>query len=240
MCRNSKNGAKNIVVLCFVFVLLASPCFARASWGGLFSTKETTVSSAEVLKESVSLSPEEFSQVVSTELSEKTENVNYEELMSQYNALEKAFTESELRMQNVENWYNNLVTQLDNYAQSDKISEAEYQSVVDMVGSLADMGDKQISKIDEQNEKIAQQDAEIAKLKKASGTVAYGKFNALVGFENAIPNWSLGLALGTKFKNGMMLEMGANYRVGDLNDKLFNLGWDIDRLSVNASIGWTF
>lgn len=240
MCRNSRNGVKNIVSLFFVFVLLASPCFARASWAGLFDPKEPTVSSAEVLKDSARASQEEFSQVLSTEVSQKAETLSYDELIKQLNTLETAYTESQNEVANLSSWLETLKGQLETFAETNKISDAEYDEVKAIVGTLAERADSTADVVAEQQARIDELEAKNAKLKTKAGTQAYGKINTIVGFSNGVPEWSAGLSLGTKFGFGMIMEMGANYKIGDLANPISVPSWDIDRLTVSASFGWTF
>ena len=240
MCRISRHGVKNIVALFFVFALLASPCFARAGWAGLFAPKEPTVSSAEVLKDSARASQEEFSQVLFTEVSQKAETTSYDELMKQLSTLEMAYIESQNEVANLSSWLETLKSQLETYAETNKMSDAEYENVKAVVEVLAEKADSTADVVAEQQARIDELEAKNAKLKAKAGTQAYGKLNTIIGFKEGLPEWSAGLSLGTKFGCGMILEMGANYKIGNFNDKLFDVGWDIDRLSVSASFGWTF
>lgn len=240
MCRNSNHGVKNIVALFFVFALLASPCFARAGWEGLFAPKEPTVSSVEVLKDSVRASQEEFSQVLSTEVSQKAETINYDELMKQLSTLETAYTESQNEVANLSSWLETLKGQLETYAETNKISDAEYDEVKAIVETLAEKADSTADVVAEQQARISELEAKNAQLKAKAGTQAYGKLNTVIGFKEGLPEWSAGLSLGTKFGSGMILEMGANYKIGNFNGKIVDLGWNIDRLTVSASFGWTF
>ena len=231
MWKNSRTGVKTIVCL-FAFVLLASPCFAQAGWVGLFG-KTATPSLADVVLDSAKESLEQFSQELSTSPSLMPSEDNLTALNEQLNALEKAYTESQNLIANLLIWSENLEEQLKTYVETEKISEEEYNQIAGALGFVA-------GRSDDLEEKLIAQNAEIEKLKKKAGTKAYGKVNALFGFKDSNPYWSAGLALGTKFGNGLMIECGANYMIGDMSNPIQMPTWDIDKLTFTASIGWTF
>ena len=242
MWKKSRNGVKIIVTLCFVFALAVSPCFARAPWAALFGIKEVTdfsaetspeESSAEVLKESVNLSQEEFSQVLSTESSKTAGNPSYEELLRQLNVLEQEYTKSQTVMANVLNWYENLKIQLDSFAETEALSEAEYEEVIRVVDVLAGI-------TDDNSEVISEQQKKIEEMRKKLGTRLYVKLGASAGFDGiGIADLGTGLTLGVKFDNGIMAELGASYDIGGM-DFFMNPTFDLSSVKVGFALGYMF
>lgn len=239
MCRKSKNGAKRIAVLFCVFVLLALPCFARASWVGLFGVKEPTQQSVEVPQDSQKALLVESSQEGSMSQSKTVENSNYQALLTAANELEKESIELRNELTTIYSSYETLKTELENLRATDAISEAEYDTLVSTLEVVADKSADYEGLIVEQENTIAEQDVKIAKLKSKFFS-PYVKLNVGVGFDTLVPNLNAGASLGAKLGK-MMFEVGANYKVGDFKN-LFNVGnaFSLDKLSLSASIGWMF
>lgn len=85
-----------------------------------------------------------------------------------------------------------------------------------------------------QADEIARKDA---LLKKEQGTKAFGKINGVLSFENNLPVFGAGASLGLRFGRGLLIEVGANYMIGNLITAPV-LDLSLDRLSIIASIGW--
>lgn len=239
MCRKSKNGAKRIALLFCVFVLLALPCFARASWVGLFGVKEPTQQLAEAPQDSQKALSVESSQEGSMSQSKTVENSNYQVLLTTVNELEKESIELRNELTTIYSSYETLKTELENLRATDAISEAEYDTLVSTLEVVADKSADYEGLIVEQENTIAEQDVKIAKLKSKFFS-PYVKLNVGVGFDTLVPNLNAGASLGAKLGK-MMFEVGANYKVGDFKN-LFNVvnAFSLDKLSVSASIGWMF
>lgn len=87
-------------------------------------------------------------------------------------------------------------------------------------------------------------DAEIADLKsrlaeaeEETGSKAYLMLDGTVGFEELLPQFGVGLTIGTRIGNSLMAELGADYMLGGIgNIKPFSL----DRFQFRAGIGWMF
>ena len=80
--------------------------------------------------------------------------------------------------------------------------------------------------------------AENAKLKDETGTKAYLMLDAILGFSEGYPEYGLGLTLGTRLGNSLMLELGADYMFG--GNLLDVLNYSLDNWSFRAGIGWMF
>ena len=132
MWRNSKRGVKNIVAFCFVLLLLASPCFARASWVAFFPANGATNTSAVPSQGSESQSLQGSSPVDSTAQSETQRTDSSMTLQEQLKALEEEFTELEAESQMLETSWMTLTEQLKAYRETKKISEEVYNTLMDL------------------------------------------------------------------------------------------------------------
>ena len=241
MWRNSKRGVKNIVAFCFVLLLLASPCFARASWAAFFPVNGAINTSAVPSQGSESQSLQGSSPVDSTAQSETQRTDSSMTLQEQLKALEEEFTELEAESQMLETSWMTLTEQLKAYRETKKISEEVYNTLMDLAVKAYDKTEVYEGFIVKQGETISSQDDEIAKLKKKAGFQQFMKLNALVGFDVGVPTWSAGLSYGFKFGSGLVMEVGANYQIGtlltpiDFSDKL-----SLDKLTASVSIGFLF
>ena len=79
---------------------------------------------------------------------------------------------------------------------------------------------------------------ENSRMSDETGTKAYLMVDALMGFEEQVPEFGVGLTVGTRLGNSLMLEAGADYMLGNsLNDVM---NFSMDDLSFHAGIGWMF
>ena len=238
MCRNSKNGVKRTVLLFFAFALLVSPCFARASWGGLFGVSEPTVPSAVGLQDSLNLSSPESSEAESAMQSETASQSNYQTLLNQSNELATEYIESINDLAVISNSLENLKTQLETYRATDEISEEAYNTLVELLGTTAEqeaIAEKVNASLSEENQTL---ETKLAKVKEKVFR-PYGKLNVGFGFETLVPTLSTGISLGAKIGD-VMVELGANYRIGDI--KTFDIGdaFSLERFSATISVGYMF
>lgn len=65
---------------------------------------------------------------------------------------------------------------------------------------------------------------------------ALGKIS--VGFEKAKPLWGVGVDLGLKIGQGLLVSAGANYYVGGFTADTIVKPFDMDRLSFSLGVGW--
>ncbi len=238
MWRNSKRGVKNIVAFCFVLLLLASPCFARASWAAFFPANGATNTSAVPSQGSESQSLQGSSPVDSTAQSETQRTDSSMTLQEQLKALEEEFTELEAESQMLETSWMTLTEQLKAYRETKKISEEVYNTLMDLAVKAYDKTEVYEGFIVKQSETIADQDVELAKLKSKAGFQQFFKLNGLVGFDLGIPTWSAGVGYGFKFGNGLVFEVGANYEVGNLLKPIdFTEPFSLDKVTASVSIG---
>ena len=238
MWRNSKRGVKNIVVFCFVLLLLASPCFARASWVAFFPANGATNTSAVPSQGSESQSLQGSSPVDSTAQSETQRTDSSMTLQEQLKALEEEFTELEAESQMLETSWMTLTEQLKAYKDTKKISQEVYDTLMILAETAFDKTEVYEGFIVKQSETIADQDVELAKLKSKAGFQQFFKLNGLVGFDLGIPTWSAGVGYGFKFGNGLVFEVGANYEVGNILKPIdFTEPFSLDKMTASVSIG---
>lgn len=62
--------------------------------------------------------------------------------------------------------------------------------------------------------------------------------DGIVGFSEGVPDYGLGLTLGTRVGNSLMLELGVDYMLG--TSLLDVLDYSIDNWTFRAGIGWMF
>ena len=81
--------------------------------------------------------------------------------------------------------------------------------------------------------------AENASMKDETGTKAYAILDAIVGFRDGmIPEYGLGLTLGTRLGNSLMLQLGMDYMLGTDIPDIMKAG--PERMQFRAGIGWMF
>lgn len=241
MWRRSNRFSKSIVVLFFVSLLVASPCFARASWAAFFSTNENTTTSAVVSQALENPLPQDSYQVDSMAQSETRKTNSSKVLQEQLNALEKELIALEKESQDLEISWEKLTEQLKAYKDTKKISQEVYDTLMVLAETALDKTEVYEGFIVKQSETIADQDVELAKLKRKAGFKQFFKLNGLVGFDAGIPTWSAGLGYGFKFGNGLVFEVGANYEVGNLLKPIdFTETFSLDKLTASVSVGVLF
>ena len=80
--------------------------------------------------------------------------------------------------------------------------------------------------------------AENLKLKDETGTKAYLMLDGIIGFSEGYPEYGVGLTVGTRLGNSLMLELGADYMLGGNLADLMD--FSIDDFTFRAGIGWMF
>ena len=245
MCsRKSKIGSKRIVVFSLVLLLLASPCFARASWGALLnlvkdlrtdSQSQSLVVSQESLKEALEMAEElilvensaveESSEMQSTQPSDKEKKEAIQALENLLKEYQKESIESEKLTDDVLISLAKLETQLTNLEKSDAITEAEYKANKDTLVALLEANAKQADRL--------------AALEDEAGSKAYGKLYGVVGFEELSPTFGIGAGIGVRIGDSFMVEAGADYMIGNFSNPL-NINWDMNKLRLTAGFGWMF
>lgn len=85
---------------------------------------------------------------------------------------------------------------------------------------------------------ISELKARLAKAEDETGTKAYMILDGLVGFDAGCPDYGVGLTIGTRIGNSMMIELGADYMLGDSLDDIVD--FSLDDWTFRAGVGWMF
>lgn len=80
--------------------------------------------------------------------------------------------------------------------------------------------------------------AENASMKDETGTKTYLMLDGLLGFSGMAPQYGLGLSLGTRLGNSLMLELGVDYMLGGSVQDVMD--FSLDDFTFRAGIGWMF
>lgn len=84
---------------------------------------------------------------------------------------------------------------------------------------------------------IADLKARLAAAEEEAGTKAYLMLDGIVGFEDLLPQFGVGVTLGTRIGSSLMLELGIDYDIGGID------GYNeisMDNLQFRCGIGWMF
>lgn len=227
MCgRKSSLGLRSIAALFLLSSLLASPCFAAASWAGIIGESSASPASGSLTALS-GQSPGESSGRESTPQSQPPQSSSLEPLLSQLDSLKQ-------EQRNLETLSQNLRAQLEACRQTAEISEAEYQAVYRSLVGMAEVNSEQadsVAALDGQVRLLEEQ------LKSASGTRPYVKLNAGIGFRDDEPTWALGAGGGVRIGRHIMLEGDVGYTFGEFTD-IFDLS--ADNWEFTLGVGWMF
>ena len=79
--------------------------------------------------------------------------------------------------------------------------------------------------------------ARLAAAEEEAGTKAYLMLDGIVGFKDVIPQFGIGLTVGTRLGNSLMVELGADYMVGGMDGYS---QFDIDNFQFHCGVGWMF
>ena len=79
---------------------------------------------------------------------------------------------------------------------------------------------------------------ENSRLKDETGTKAYIMLDGIIGFEDMAPEYGLGLTIGTRLGNSLMLELGADYMIGGTWQDAMD--FSLDDFTFRCGIGWMF
>lgn len=70
-----------------------------------------------------------------------------------------------------------------------------------------------------------------------TGNKFFADIGVAFGFVDKTMHYGLCGDMGMRFGKGLMLKVGAQYMIGSFAD-IKNIGWDINKLSLNTTIGW--
>lgn len=227
MCgRKSKTGLRGIAIGSFLLLLAVSPCFSASYWGALFpGNSEEGIpivyenQEQAALQEESSQEPPTESQPVFNERTLKSLQKQLDRLQETQQSLEKKSTE-------LENSTQEFLVQSENYLAMGEITDAQYEEILNTANALADANSEQAD--------------EIARLQESAGTRAYLMLDGIIGFENIVPAYGVGITLGTRIGNHLMVELGADYMIGKFTAPMTIKEFSIDNFEFRAGIGWMF
>ena len=90
---------------------------------------------------------------------------------------------------------------------------------------------------DEKDEVISSLARENEALRDETGTKAYLMLNGLMGFKDKVPQFGVGLTVGTRIGNDLMVELGADYMIGGMDG--LN-AFSLDSFQFEVGVGWMF
>ena len=84
---------------------------------------------------------------------------------------------------------------------------------------------------------IAELKARLAKAEEETGSKPYLMLDGIVAIDDMIPQYGVGLTVGSRIGNSLMVEVGADYMIGG-NDG-YN-SFSLDNFQFRAGVGWMF
>ena len=73
-------------------------------------------------------------------------------------------------------------------------------------------------------------------LKKANGTKFFADAGVAIGFGEESVQYGLTADIGMRFGGSFMVKTGVRYMVGSFG--AIDIGWDLKKMTVNATVGW--
>ncbi len=131
-----------------------------------------------------------------------------------------------------------MKTQLETYRATDAISEEEYETLATLLATSSEQEsiyEVVANNLAEENQKL---ETKLAKVKERAFR-PYAMAGVAFDFETLVPILSANMTLGAKIGN-IMVEVGADYRIGDI--KNFDIGdaFNINRLRASIAVGYMF
>ena len=115
-------------------------------------------------------------------------------------------------------------------------SAALYDELMGLKTDLAALRMEAIAK-NSRIDGLEKDNEELARLSEEAGSKAYLMLDGVVGFEESLPEFGVGLTIGTRIGNSLMLEAGADYMIGGMSGiRSFSL----DNFQFRAGLGWMF
>lgn len=148
-----------------------------------------------------------------------SETISTEQNSLQKNSLEKAVEIADSGSLLIGSKYDELLFNL-NEAQKDK-DAAEKAS-------------------EEKDAEIANLKEDLAEAEKETGAKAYLMLDGIIGFSEGVPDYGLGLTVGTRIGNNLMAELGVDYTIGKFDSGMVIKEFNLDNFEFRASVGWMF
>ena len=238
MCLGKSRTGARITALFAVLLLLASPCFSAGYLAELLGLRSRAgQSSQQSLEEQQSFGKEtltgtvESYQVTPQQLQGMSETELLQRVQDLSSASEKVSTDFRNELTAINGSLESLKTQLDSLKGVNAISDEMYSEALTSLNNLAEKN----TTLSDEN---AYNSGYIAGLeKKERQTKFFANTGVVLGFSNSMPTWGVTGNMGIKLGRGLMVGTGLNYMIGDFTSPV-DLVWDLDKLSINATIGW--
>lgn len=232
-------GFARLVVLVLFLLCVVSPLSAAADWFFLGGGEETvesvqveslpSVTVQEVTKEQVQ---EDQPVLVADSEPLQTPSTNYsgtslDKLTQDLKALSTTAQNSMLTSSEVKQGLIELQNNWESYKKLEEVEDEALYSALDAISALESSNSEQADNIARLTER----------LDSATSTKAYGRVGGVIGFDNLEPIWGITGALGVRFGESFLTEVGASYMLGSFT-KPIDLTPSLDKLQISASVGW--
>lgn len=218
-----KDWVKRLLVLCCVFLLACSLLSAFPSRGKRLTEADMITVQTEIVSEAVSGLDEVVSASTTIEKGSSASAVSLPQEKKEVVPLEPsdlvALTTEEA---------DEVIALIEDTV---KDIEAEHAEIVESDKDIASLA----AQIDELSALNAAQADEIAR---SQGSKAYARLTTSASFEEGLmtPSLWLGGAVGARIGDGLLLDVGAQYKLGTVND--FFIAPSINNLMFSFSVGW--
>ena len=218
-----KDWLKRLALLCFVFLLACSLLSAFPSRTKRLTEADMITVQAEIVSEAVTESDEAVSGLKTAESASSASAALSQQEKKEVVPLEPsdlvALTTEEA---------DEVIALIEDTVED---IEAEHAEIVESDKDIASL----TAQIDELSALNAAQADEIAR---SQGSKAYARLTTSVSFEEGLmtPSLWLGGAVGARIGDGLLLDVGAQYKLGTVNN--FSIAPSINNLMFSFSVGW--
>ena len=218
-----KNWSKRLLLLCFAFLLVCSLLSAFPSRTKRLTEADMITVQTEIVSEAVTGLDEVVSASTTIEKDSSASAVSLPQEKKEVVPLEPsdlvALTTEEA---------DEVIALIEDTV---KDIEAEHAEIVESDKDIASL----TAQIDELAALNAAQADEIAR---SQGSKAYARLTTSVSFEESLmtPSLWLGGAVGARIGDGLLLDVGAQYKLGTVNN--FFITPSIENLMLSFSVGW--
>lgn len=218
-----KDWLKRLALFCFVFLLACSLLSAFPSRAKRLTEADMIAVQTEIVSEAVTESDEAVSGLKTAESASSASAALSQQEKKEVVPLEP----SELVALTTEE-VDEVIALIEDTVED---IEAEHAEIVESDKDIASL----TAQIDELATLNAAQADEIAR---SQGSKAYARLTTSVGFEEGLmsPSLWLGGAVGTRIGDGLLLDVGAQYKLGTVNN--FFITPSIENLMLSFSVGW--
>ena len=126
------------------------------------------------------------------------------------------------------------------YLAQEKAEQGKRLSADEVSAILAELDAAKADYAALQRESRAKDDAidDLSRDAGEAGTKAYLMLDGIMGFSGGYPSYGVGLTVGTRLGNSLMLELGADYMLGANLEEASR--YSLDKWTFRAGVGWMF